>query len=367
MKYSLTLSVIFIFSIFFTSCQNQPHANNSVQFYNNVSEFKGAINANTTSRTSAIPAKSIQFKTFRDDQLNMDMFQMPVPSDWKMTPKSPNAQTQMTGNNGFKFFGEQGAMYTYSSDPFINQTAAQTGNAVLPVKTPEQVIKEMIAPTFKQDGVELVKMYKVPELIAYDKNYEQFKFKSGYEQSKTIDVVASEWKSNTGTSSLILVHYSAAYDNQQQVAWGFYLQGIDVDTKHFEQTKKDFIYAQANKKYNPQYLHYFYMKDANFARQSGKLHQQRMANLRAEGQAIIERGKQYSASVDRNHQKFMDAHLERTTVTSNSGQSYKVDAGSNYYWMNNDGQYISSNDPNYDPNKDPNYNNRDWNSTTINN
>jgi hypothetical protein len=68
-----------------------------------------------------------------------------------------------------------------------------------------------------------------------------------------------------------------------------------------------------------------------------------------------------NAASDKAHERFIDTINEKTNVVDPStDQRYKVDSGSNHYWMNSDGKYISTERPAYDPNLDENLNRENW-------
>ena len=290
---------------------------------------------------------------------------MPLPEDWKILNQAGKDGEYIVGPNDIKVLPPKADYFTYSNLPGMNQMSSQAGQQVKPLMSVESLVKNELEPLLKKEGAKLIKGYHIPELQKYAENYDQFTFKSVPQQT-TFKAYATEWQHEEGNLLLIL-NYRVSYSNTG-VYWGYHTEMIGAPSAHFERAKKTYIYSLVNRKYNPQWLRACYMEEAQKAAQSGKLHQQRMAALRAEGQAIIERGKAYSAKVDVNHQRWMNAHLEQTTVTnSNSGQSYQVDAGANEYWINSNGEYISSNNFNYNPNTDNTVNNQAWTKTIIQN
>jgi hypothetical protein len=63
----------------------------------------------------------------------------------------------------------------------------------------------------------------------------------------------------------------------------------------------------------------------------------------------------------KNKSDFIDGIYEQTNVQNpETGQSYKVTAGANQYWMNNNGEYISTKLNDYNPNLDDNMNEVKW-------
>ena len=349
------------------ACQNNDRNNLIITFYNSAEELHSKVSLANTNNTQG-KTESIVFKEVRDPNSNVVVCRMPLPQSWKVNNNiTQNNPIFITGSNGIKIYPDNGNNFFYSSDPYINQSMQQKGFSISPIRSVNQLIKEDLEPHAKSQGARLVKTYKLSELISYDKNYDQFVFKSVPQHNRTFDVVATEWMDNKGDMSIMIIHYGTNQNQYQQSTWYYNMQIMEANKNVFNQAKRDYIYALANTKYNPDWVHHNYMRDAKIARKNNEIHISRMNQLRAEGEAILKRGREHSLAVDRNHARFMDAHLEKTNVITTSGQSYKVDAVSNYYWMNSDGQYISSNNPNYNPNQDPNYNNMNWSSTKINN
>ncbi len=63
----------------------------------------------------------------------------------------------------------------------------------------------------------------------------------------------------------------------------------------------------------------------------------------------------------------MDGLNDGVNVTNPSnGQTYKVDLGSNHYWINDNNQLITSDNANYNPKGDLNVNGT-WTEAQINN
>ena len=306
----------------------------------------------------------IIFHKIDDTQRNMVMCYQPIPSDWKYLDKLDEDGAYIKGNNNVRVLMPRNNLFVYSQLPGYNQMMAEVGHQIKPLKSVEQLVKEELTPLFSKDGINLLKQYHLPKLKAYDENYDEMMFTS-VPQQKSFEVLATEWGDNKGNRLLLIIRQYISY-TQEACNWGYMVNMLDAPKPYFETAKANYIYSLENTKYNPQWRYACYMEDAKKAAQAGKLHQQRMANLRAEGQRIIERGKAHSAMVDSNHKRFMDSHLERQTVSTGS-TNYQVDAGSNVYWVNNDGEYIPTNDFNFDPNLDPNLNNQTWTKGNINN
>jgi hypothetical protein len=368
MKKSIQLIICFALCISNQSCgqfkkEKQTTAQDIIKHNGQTYVLKKSVIVEQTEKSVKSQPKVI-FHRVQDRQRNMLLGYMPLPEDWKILDRAGEDNEIITGPNDIKVFAALANYYTYSDLPGMNQMSTQAGQQVKPLMSVESFVKNELEPMLSKEGARLIKQYHLPELQKYAENYDQFTFKSVPMQTN-FKAYATEWEHDDGEKLLLIINYRASYSDTG-VYWGYYSDMMGAPTAHFEKAKKDYIYALANQKYNPQWLQTCYMEEAQKAAQRGELHQQRMAALRAEGQAIIERGKVHSAQVDASHKKWMDAHLDRTTVSS-GGQSYQVDGGANEYWINANGEYISSNNYNYDPNTDNSVNNQSWTKTTIQN
>ena len=338
-------------------------SNNIIELNGKTYTLKEGVDVSKVQLNKKAESKII-FHKIDDTQRNMVMGYQPMPSDWKYLDKMDQEGAYIKGPNNIRVFMPKTNAFVYSQLPGYNQMSAQMGQQIKPLKSVEQLVKEELVPIFSKEGVSLLKQYHLPKLKAYDENYDQLMFKS-VPQQKSFEAFATEWGDKEGNRLLFIIRQNIAY-TQEACYWGYMVNMLDAPATHFETAKNNYLYTLENTKYNPQWRHACYMEDAKKAAQAGKLHQQRMANLRAEGQRIIERGNAHSAMVDRNHKRFMDAHLERQTVSTGS-TNYQVDAGSKVYWVNANGEYIPTDNVNFDPNLDPNLNSQTWTKSTKNN
>lgn len=357
-KVILCLTLCFLnYSCGQTSKSSEPlQASNTIQLNGKTYTLKENIDLKKLQSSKKVETK-IVFHNVEDPIRNMTIGYLPLPDDWELKDKPDNEGAQIFGPNNIKVFTPGNKDFVYSQIPGFNQMVTEMGNQIKPLQNVEQIVKEELVPVLANEGVKLIKQYKVPELKAYDENYEQFVFKP-VPMQKTFEVLATEWLDKDNNSVILIIRQYITY-TQEACYWGYTLNAMKAPKAYFEDAKIKYVYALENTKYNPKWLQTRYMEDAQESARLGKLHEQRMTMLRAEGQAIIERGKAHSDMVDRNHKKFMDAHLERQTVSTNS-TNYQVDAGSNVYWINSNGEYIPTNDFNFDPNLDPNLNSETW-------
>tara|TARA_R110000868_G_scaffold213832_1_gene463970 strand:+ start:555 stop:1664 length:1110 start_codon:yes stop_codon:yes gene_type:complete len=347
------------------SAEKQPQlAQDSYEYNGQTYTLKKTVPKPIDAPTKKETPKII-FHKVPDTQRNMAMGFLPLPSNWVVKDQADAEGAQIFGPNNIRVFLTRNKNFVYSQISGFNQMMAEQGYQIKPLKRIEQLVEEELVPSFASEGINLIKQYRVPQLKAYDENYDQFVFKPVPIQ-KTFDVLATEWGDKKGNRLLLIIRQNTAY-TQEGCYWGYFVNMMDAPEAHFEEAKNNYYYALENTKFNPEWLQKRYMDDAQLSARMGKLHQERMRGLIAEGQAIIERGKAHSAAVDANHERWMDTHLERTNISNPNGQSFKVDAGSKEYWMNGSHEYIRSDDVFYDPNMDDSVNNETWTKMTINN
>lgn len=346
-----------------TTNQKPAELDNKIQFNGKLYKLKEQVDISNVQLNKHQEAKII-FHEINDPKRNMVMGYLPLPNNWKIKEHIGNDNIIATGPNNIKVYGEKVENFVFSQLSGFNQMMANMGHQIKPLRSVEQLIKEEFVPLFSNDGLKLLKLYPLPKQKAYDENYEQFVFKP-VPMQKTFNVMATEWEDSLGNMTLFVLRQYIIY-TQEGCYWGYKASGLEAPKSQFETAKNNYLYTLANSKYSPQWLKTIYLEDAQNSARMGKLHEDRMRGLIAEGEAIVQRGKEHSAMVDRNHKQFMDAQLERQTVSTGS-TNYEVDAGSKVYWINANGEYIPTDNVNFDPNLDPNLNNETWTKGTINN
>ncbi|WP_396600335.1 hypothetical protein [Algibacter sp. R77976] len=331
-------------------------ANKTIELDGKIYTLKENVNLTKLQSSKKVEHKII-FHKLGDPQRNMAMCYLPLPSDWVLKNKPDSEGAQIFGPNDTKVFQTKINEFVYSQLPGYNQMSLEMGKQIKPLQSTEQITKQVLVPLAAKEGAKLTKQYKVPQLKAFDENYEQFVFKP-LPMQKTFDALATEWVSKDNKRAIIIIRQYITY-TQEACYWGYTLNMMETSDANFEIAKTRYFYALENTKFNPKWLQTRYMEDAQESARLGKLHQERMRGLIAEGEAIVRRGRAHSAMIDRKHKQFMDVHLERQTVSTGS-TNYQVDAGSNVYWINGNGEYIPTDNVNFDPNLDPNLNNETW-------
>jgi hypothetical protein len=308
------------------------------------------------------------------DAQGMTFVEMPLPSTWKVVHDAKPGEPGITGPDGIKMFYFPGRNFVYSNDPQMQQIHAASGQPVRPVPPVAQLIRQDLVPWCANLGLKYLKHAEIPELTKIDQWHSDQLYKAVPSQNKTM-VIGSDWENANGDPHFIIMHLNVSVSAQMQ-NWGYYCKGLQAEKKAFEKAKRQLIFALANARYNPQHIMAYNQREAQKAGQSWAEHNARMARNQAAfeasqrahvnksnaiNEAIMSGWRERNAASDIAHGKFIDTINEKTNVVDpSSGQRYKVDSGSNHYWMNRDGKYLSTDQQAYDPNLDDALNNEKW-------
>lgn len=373
MKAVISLFYFVLLSIFFTACfqgnKEQPNVGDGDNFENYSYEENEAVNYEPIDNQMAKNDAMKYFNTI-DSRNGIVMSRIPLPSSWQ---KQNGGDYLYTGPNGIKIHGERGGSFIFSKDPQMNQMYQQSGMQVQLPKSIEQVINEGFMEYADKINRKLVRKYPMPQIAAWDKQFDDQLYKSMPSQ-KTFTVMGLEWRDPDGTSFLTILHHFVSYD-QYGGYWGITYSVLEASEGAFDQAKTQYINGLLNQQINPQWLQAVNQKDMQIAQQSNAAHQQRMANIKSFGDQNTARFNDRMAAMDqnmaswranqaasdRNQEQFVDYIYGYTNVSDpNTGQTYKVEAEANQYWMNNQGEYIKSDNSLYNPNLDQNINNQTW-------
>lgn len=296
---------------------------------------------------------------------------VPYPSSWKI---GGNNGASITGPNGIRVtdFPARNFMTNYNQS--LQQAYSQGGQQMRGLPGMEQLVHEDFVPWAQSQGMQLVKFYEIPEVSKMDKWYSDQLFKAMPSRSD-IAAIGIDWKKNDGTPYFLIVHLNASTSNTMQT-WYYMASGLECDAEHFEAAKKQYIFSMSNTRYNLQPIMTYNQQEAQRVGQSWASHNQRMAQNQANfessqrafvnkseavNDAIMSGWRERNASSDKNQERVIDGIYEQTNVqNTETGQQYKVSAGANQYWMNNNGEHISTRLNDYNPNQDKNMNEVKW-------
>lgn len=310
---------------------------------------------------------------FRDAQGTITV-EMPFPSTWKIQSSHQPGEPTIVGPNGIKVIDFPGQNFLYTSNPRMQQAYYQGGQPLRSMPGVELLIQQDIAPWCAGQGLEFVRHYEVPEVSRIDQWYNEQMYRP-VPMRTDIKAIGTEWKHSSGKPYFILMHLVVGISGELQT-WYYSCTGLQAEKEHFEAARKRLIFGLANAHYNPQPIMAFNRLEAEKAGRSWDEHNKRMAlnqaNFEASQRAFVNRAnavndaimqgwRDRNAASDRGQEQFIDTITERSKVVDPStGKQYKVQSGSNQYWMNHNGEYFGTTDSNYNPNLDETMNKENW-------
>ena len=369
MKPSISLFSLFIICIAFTSCLTENKEEKSAE-EGNLNYSKGTDANHENSNKTIAQSPTIQYFNTVDSRNGMVMSRIPFPSDWK---QETDGEYEFKGPNGIKIYKERGGAFMFSNDPHMNQIYQQNGMPTQFPKSIDQVVSEGFMDYANKINRKLVRTYPMPQFAAWDKQYDN-KLYTSLPSQKTFTVYGLEWQDPDGKMFLTVLHHYVSHD-QAGGYWGIVYSVLETPGEIFEATKKQYLNGLLNQQTNPQWIQARNQREQQTAMASNAAHQDRMNNIKAMGASgtarhtermaamdqNMETWQANQASGDRSHGQFIDYVNENTNVSDpNSGKTYKVEAGANQYWINNQGEYIKSDNSLYNPNQDNNTNNQTW-------
>lgn len=315
----------------------------------------------------------LEMLPFRDAQGTV-LAELPFPPRWKVMNNRKPGEPTLVGPEGIKIVDFPGPNFTYPTDPRLQQSFRQAGQNMRAMPGIELLIQQDLIPWAQQRGLRFVRYDEVPEVSRIDQWYNQQLLKAVPMQMQ-IAAIGTEWETPAGEPYFLLMHLSVANSDTIQ-SWSYYCSGLQAAPRHFDTAKKQFLFALANARYNPEPILAYNQREAQKAGQSWAAHNERMARNQAAfaasqrdfvnrstaaHDALMSNWRERNAASDRAHEQFVDTITERTKVVNpESGQQYKVTSGYNHYWMNANGEYLSTDRQDYNPNRDEAINNQNW-------
>ncbi|MCX7547956.1 hypothetical protein OS188_08320 [Xanthomarina sp. F1114] len=306
-------------------------------------------------------------------QFGMPVGAMPIPGNWEK--KEQNSKNiYFADPNGVEVYGEVSNSFFYSNSPERNQYTLQTGSQVKPVKSIQRLIEEELKPLVEAEGYRFKNQFPLPQLAQFDNRFNSYLFKSTPEQRQN-DCIVTEWENSEGKSMMVIVrYYIAQYTSIGGLDWGYTLNSLTAPKSEFENAKNAYINSLVNFEINPKWVQAHNQYYAHLAQQNNSRHQQRMANIQAQGEQIRAAGRassqaldnQYNswrrrqASSDASHSNYIDGIYERRNMADPSGNTYKIEGYENNVWMNNNNEYIATDNSLYNPNIDNTTNDYNW-------
>ncbi|WP_133240799.1 hypothetical protein [Marixanthomonas spongiae] len=373
MKTLLVLVVAFFLSscLLDTSKTDEPVNEVALEKQHEPKQTKLNRRKGTASKKAENPSdpKSIQqdIRLFeiRDPKTGMVSATIPFPSDWQQIYN--DREWTFKGSNDIKVSGEFGKHFMYGT-PY----GQYSGNTRNPMEL-QQIIDEFFMPVAQQTNRSLLTTYEVPKVAQTTHGFRTRLWQYAPSQQST-KAYAMEWQDTKGMKYITVLN---VFNDQSQLGsnWGFYGKFLQAPSQDFQRAKKAFLYGLENMEYNPKYIAVHNQNEINRANIRNTAHQQRMAAIKARGNASQSIAKTYSEISDISHAGFLkrsninsNGHSktintigERTVIGNhNTGEHYNVQAGSKYYWVNNNGEYFGTDNSLFDPRIDNKINGTEW-------
>lgn len=227
--------------------------------------------------------RAIKYVPILDEQHNMAMALMPVPTDWNFS-NGQDPDFFMEGPNDLKIYHLRGDQFYYSDVPYINQSYKQDGVIVKPFEPIENTV-QFLKNLANNDGGKLIRQYNLPQFEKNAYALDQQVFKATPER-KTIQVIGTEWQAKDGIKFIIIVEQFLG-ETQYSYYWGYKLDIMISSDAVFDQAKQDFLNAKLNTKYNAKWIATTNNQMRQQAEQNQRDHEGRMVALKNYGNQII--------------------------------------------------------------------------------
>lgn len=335
--------------------------------------------------TSATPpaeaAADIRYHEIRDPQSGAVQAVSPIPASWEVHPDG--SPVYMTGPGGIQLYRTETTQFAWADDSFAQQTVRQMGHQVMPPLPLDQVLAQLVEPAARAQGNRLLRSYPVPDIEGFWRRFLAGMVQTG--SQRQVRALGTEWTDERGTRTFVSVVQSI-YRQGPTTFWTLQTASLAAPEEVFEEARVAYLYAVGNTEINPQWQQMANGRLVGQLRQdqafhedmmakSRAAHQQRMAAIEQAGNAARSVGDTYSDILDIGHAGYLnrdsinsaghastiDTIGERTVIGNHeTGEHYNVEAGSQYYWVGNDGTYFGTDNPLYDPRTDQRVNHIDW-------
>lgn len=325
---------------------------------------------------------SIQYHEIVDRQRGMVQAISPFPASWTLQTR-PDGMIEATGPDGVRLYPTQTSQYAWSQDPFARESIAMAGRQLAPPASLQEILQQHIQPAAAAQGNQLVGSYPIPEVEGFWTRFTHGMAQTG--SRRQARALGADFTDGQGTMTFVAV-VQLITQQDQILSWILQTTSLEAPSQRFEEAKSAFIYAVGNTQINPRWqqmmngrLQGQIRANESFARemmaQSRAAHQQRMAAIQSHGNTARSVGQTYSDILDISHSGYLkrddmnsagQAHLvdtigERSIIANHeTGEHYRVDAGSQYYWVGSDATYFGTDNPLYDPRTDQRLNDVEW-------
>lgn len=276
--------------------------------------------------------------------------EVPLPSDWKVTPQVWSAPGNIRAR---EIAGE-----------FLSGVDTSV----------DQIIQSKLIPMLTQTGNRVLSIEDYPQIAEYDRQYYAQLWKVAPSQDHHV-AKGIVYEGDANLKGVLVVHFTKSR-SQFGTSVFYTMHLLEGSAGAFDGRKREFLRALANIKPNLEQIAAYNQREqqkaatsmGNFnARQQQKQQQfdDWMATQRQSSSSALdssmESWRRRQGMIDSGHQKQVDAIRGTAPIyNSNTGQTWEVEDGHDRYYMNNSGEYIPTDDQFYDPNMDPALNNQEW-------
>jgi hypothetical protein len=382
-----------------------------------LSSLTACIDSNTNQNLTDVSATSESsiFKSqkntpkihaFVDGKTGLTVLEKSFPSHWDVISKPsyeldsylPTFQYKIQNKEGLIGFNTNLRQFISFDDVSYGKMMKSYGQKnIKPFTNAESIVNQEINPAMQKIGFKLLKTYSDPTILAFMKKKIAEK---GIGSNANVYIVVSEWTNNSGTKAMTLLAQlalkSTDMNSSGYTIWNYATDFLFVPEANFNTEKESFLKTVTNYKENPKWEEYvaFTRRERQLeadrqlkmqndrANQQYAYFQQRMQDQKAQFESHQQMMKERYVSNDANHERFMNTLRgnsysesnsadqnqrsfinmirEEQVVLNSDGQKYLVEAHSDRYWMNSNGEYIKTDDSFYNPNGDLNLNNQNW-------
>lgn len=309
------------------------------------------------------------------DQKNQLMAYVPLPVNWVMYK---SGKATMSGPGDVFVYNVPVRNFMMSNDHYMAQQYQGNGGKLRPFTSAGSILQEDFVPMAERQGAKLLGIKNLPQVAKADKAPTGMLYTIG-QRDYRYDAAIAEFEGKDGKPYAIIVHLNGtAIANT--LMWNYYANILDAPKDRYEEAKEILLNALSGITYNPRYFDQYNAGEQQREASSWAAFNQRMqanwnsfnaqqAAFKSKNEAInntIMGGyESRMASMDRNHNRFVNYIKGEETVRASDGSRHQVQTGSDHYYMNGDNKYIGTNDPNYDPNRDPAINNHNWEEVQV--
>jgi hypothetical protein len=337
--------------------------------------------ADRPAQASAGAPPDIRYQEIRDPQSGVVQAVSPIPASWEVNPEG--SPIYMSGPGGIRLYRTETTTFAWANDAFGQQSAAQMGHQVVPLLPLDQVLAQLVEPAARAQGESLLRSYPVPEIEGFWQRFAAGMVQTG--SQRQVRALGTEWTDGRGKRTFVSLVQSITSQGQGLI-WTLQTTRLAAPEEVFDEARAAYVYAVGNTQINPAWQQMANGRLVGQLRQNQAFHQdmmarsraahrQRMAAIEQAGNAARSVGQTYSDILDISHAGYLnrdsiqsaghaatvDMIGERSLIANHeTGEHYKVDAGSNYYWVGNDGRYLGTDDALYDPRTDQRVNDVDW-------